>query len=236
MASEELERVKAVYRERMARGLSARYSLLHPGELYMAQERERRMLALLSQCGIGDLARLRILEIGCGRGLPLLDWVRWGAHPDNLAGIDVMEPLLQHATAIIPAAALAAASGGSLPFRDGTFDLVTQLTVFSSILDRAMREAVAAEMLRVARPGGSLLWFDVRVTNPSNPNLLAMRRRDIQRLFPGCSVVLRSSTLAPPLARRLAPLSFLICAMLSSIPILRTHYIALIVKPKGTGQ
>jgi ubiquinone/menaquinone biosynthesis C-methylase UbiE len=231
MTDRELERAKAVYRERVALGLTARYSLLDPGELFMAQERERRILGLMRRHGLVDPVPLRILEVGCGRGLPLVDWVRWGARPENLAGVDIMESFLREAAVIAPSAALAVASGGSLPFCDDAFDIVVQLTVFSSILDPAMRKAVAREMLRVARPGGALIWYDLRVPNPVNPNLRPIRRREIETLFPECSIDLRSSTLAPPLARSLARWSYLTCAVLSSFPLLRTHYAALIRKP-----
>jgi SAM-dependent methyltransferase len=233
MRDPELERVKAVYRDRVRRGLAARYSLLRPGELFMAQERERNILHLLRLEGIDDLTSLRILEVGCGRGLPLVDWIRWGATPHNLAGVDVMESFLHEASAIAPLICFAAASGSGLPFGDGAFDVVTQFTVFSSILDDAMRRSVAVEMLRVTRPGGGILWYDVRIGNPTNPNLRAIGRNEIRRLFPGCAISMVSSTLAPPLARCLAPWSFLACAALGAIPFLRTHY-AVFIRKVGT--
>jgi len=233
MAEPELERVRAVYRARDAAGARGRYSLLRPGELFMAQQRERSLLTLLREHVAAGLSELEILEVGCGRGLPLVDWLRWGARPENLAGIDLIESSLRHARELVPQARIAAASGGRLPFADARFDLVMQLTVFSSILEPEMRRAVAREMLRVTRPGGAVLWYDVRVANPANPDLVAMPRREIRALFPGCAVHLRGSTLAPPLARRLAPWSFLACALLSTLPMLRTHWAALIRKPRA---
>ncbi len=233
MTDRELERIRAVYRERVALGLNARYSLLDPGELFMAQERERNILRLLRRGKLADLASLKILEVGCGRGLPLVDWLRWGARPDNLTGVDIMESFLREAAVIAPSSAFAAASGGSLPFRDGAFDIAFQLTVFSSVLDPTMRKAIATEMLRVVRPGGAIVWYDLRVPNPFNPAIRPVRRREIKMLFPECAIALRSSTIAPPLARFLARWSVIACAMLSSLPWLRTHYAALIRKPSS---
>jgi hypothetical protein len=88
-------------------------------------------------------------------------------------------------------------------------------------------------MLRVTRPGGALIWYDLRVANPANPNVTPIQRSEIRALFPKCAIDLRSSTLAPPLARYLARWSFAVCAVLSSLPFLRTHYAALITKPSG---
>jgi ubiquinone/menaquinone biosynthesis C-methylase UbiE len=232
MNKEEIERIRKVYQSRLDLDVVRRYSLLHPGELFIAQDRERKMLKLLLQHGVFDLSSVRILEVGCGRGLRILDWLRWGARPSNLVGIDLMEQFLREAVKILPSARFAVASGTHLPFRQGEFDLVTQLTVFSSILDPVMRQQVAAEMLRAVKPGGFLLWYDFRYRNPRNRNVRPVGHREIRRLFPDCTVVLRSLTLAPPLARRFAQLSFLLCAVLNLIPVLRTHYLALIRKPE----
>jgi hypothetical protein len=59
----------------------------------------------------------------------------------------------------------------------------------------------------------------------------AIGRREIRALFPEAAINIRSTTLAPPLARRLAPVSFLACEIASLLPMLRTHYAALLGKP-----
>ncbi len=60
-----------------------------------------------------------------------------------------------------PALQLQVGSATELPFADGEFDLVTQFTCLSSILDDEVRLAVAREMRRVAA-GGWVLSFDMR--------------------------------------------------------------------------
>lgn len=232
MSGNELQRIRNVYHGRIAAGVIVRYSLLRSGELFMAHERERALLRLLKAAGVNDLAGLRILEVGCGRGHRLLDWVRWGVHPENLTGIDLMESLLQEARSKLPSARLALASASKLPFRDAQFDAVTQLTLFSSILDRDLRRAAAAEMWRVLRPGGFVFWYDLRYPNARNPDVRPVGRREIIELFPEAAADIRSTTLAPPLARRVAPLSFLACEVASLLPMLRTHYAALLGKPE----
>ena len=89
-----------------------------------------------------------------------------------------------------------------------SFDIVSQFTVFTSILSPELRRAIAAEMIRVTRPGGVVLWYDFRVNNPRNDQVRRVGARELRELFPGCEVHLRPTTLAPPVARRLVPLSW----------------------------
>jgi ubiquinone/menaquinone biosynthesis C-methylase UbiE len=122
------------------------------------------------------------------------------------------------------------ASAAELPFPAKNFDLVLQSTVFTSILDGAMKQQVASEMLRVVRSEGLILWYDFNVNNPWNPDVKGVKKREIARLFTGCHVDLRRITLAPPLARWIAPRSWLLACLLEKIPLLRTHYLAVIRK------
>ncbi len=143
----------------------------------------------------------------------------------------------------IAAARLATAAGvtflcgsaAKLDFPDGAFDCVLQSTVFTSILDDAVRQQIAREMLRVLRPDGLILWYDFHVNNPWNPDVRRVSRREIRRLFPGCRVELRSVSLAPPLSRRIAPYSWLLCHLLSAIPFLCTHYLGFITREQTSG-
>jgi hypothetical protein len=53
----------------------------------------------------------------------------------------------------------------------------------------------------------------------------------LRRLFPGFAMRIRRVTLAPPLARLVAPRSRLAADLLERLPPLRTHILALIRKP-----
>ena len=231
MSTNELQRLRNVYSGRIEANVISRYSLLRPGELFMAQDRERALLRLLRQSGVVDTADLQILEVGCGRAHRLLDWVRWGTPAVNLVGIDLMEALVRQARLNLPAARFAVASVDHLPFRDSSFDVVTQFTVFSSILDGELRGAAAREMWRILRPGGLVLWYDFRYPSPRNRDVRPVGRREISQLFPDAAIHIRSTTLAPPLSRSLAPLSINVCNLISLLPALRTHYAALLQKP-----
>ena len=112
---------------------------------------------------------------------------------------------------------------------DRSFDIVAQLTMFTSILDRAMRREAAAEMQRVLAPAGAILWYDFRYPSPFNRDVRPVRLREIRALFPGWRIDGVTTTLLPPLARRLARISFQACAFLeSALPLLRSHHLALL--------
>ena len=91
-----------------------------------------------------------------------------------------------------------------------------------------MQRQIAAEMLRVVKPQGLILWYDYPVNNPWNPDVRGVTKTEIAQLFPGCAIALQRLTLLPPLTRRLAPYSWLLCALLSRLPWLCTHYLGVI--------
>src|SRR5262249_61904353 len=104
--------------------------------------------------------------------------------------------------------------------------------LFTSILDAGVAGRVADEVRRVLRPGGALLWYDFRVANPWNPHVRAMSRRSVRELFPGWPATFRPVTLLPPLARRLHSLTPVLYPVLATLPPLRTHWAALLERPR----
>jgi SAM-dependent methyltransferase len=224
----ESARIQRVYAAR-ARVPSRNDSLFEPGNLFIAQERARLFLRELGRQGGPSLGERDILEIGCGTGAWLRELIHFGARPERVTGVDLLPDRVAEARLRLPAAVeLAEGDGAHTRFSDASFDVVLQSTVFSSILEPAVRREVAREMLRLVRPGGLIVWYDARVDSPTNPHFVGVSRREIGQLFPGCHLRLRSLTLAPPLARRLAPLSLLACQLLAAVPLLRTHYLAFI--------
>lgn len=224
----EKDRIRAAYAKRQG---DTRYSWFIPGHLFMVQERERRVLAILERYGCTPLDTKKILEIGCGTGHWLREFIKWGARPDNITGVDLLPDRIADARRLCPEAVrLLCRNATKLEVSDATFDLVLQSTVFTSILDPGMKQEIAAEMLRVVKPDGLILWYDYHVNNPRNPDVRGVKKREIYQLFPECHIALRRITLAPPLARLLAPHSWLCCHLLERIPFLRTHYLGVIRK------
>ena len=213
-----------------------RYSAFSPGHLFLLQQRERQVLALLARAGVRSLRSMRILEIGTGTGAWLRDFIRWGARPEHLAGVEPLAAPAAEARRLCPRGVrIVRGSAAALELEDESFDLVLQSLVFTSILDRGLRRIVAGEMRRVVRPTGLILWYDFHANNPRNPAVRGVGRREIRALFPDATVVLRRTTLAPPLARRLAARSWLLCCCLEKIPLLCTHYLGVIRKRAAAG-
>jgi ubiquinone/menaquinone biosynthesis C-methylase UbiE len=122
------------------------------------------------------------------------------------------------------------ADAAKLELPDEGFDLVMQSTVFTSVLDTNVKRQMASEMCRVVKSDGLILWYDYHMDNPRNADVKGVNRREIDGLFPQCEIHLRRITLAPPVARFLAPYCYSMCRVLSKIPWLCTHYIGVIRK------
>lgn len=211
------------------------YSPMRLPNVFINAQRNRCLVQLLRHEKITSLAGRRILDVGCGTGEWLLELLSWGATPALLSGIDIDPKQIAEAERKLPQADLRVGNAVRLPWRDTYFDIVLQATLFSSILDPALRKAAAAEMMRVAKPGGLILWYDSRVNNPWNPDLRGIRAVEIRRLFSGCSLKARSTTLLPPLAREIVPMSWVVALLLETLPFLRTHLLGCVRLP-GTGH
>ena len=131
---------------------------------------------------------------------------------------------------LAPGADVRLGDASALPWDNAVFDVVVQSTVFSSVIDAAMKWSIAGEMLRVLKPGGFILWYDFRYNNPWNPHVRGVGWREIKSLFPDRRRRLRRATLAPPLARRLVPLTWIGSLALEGLRFLNTHYIGLFRK------
>jgi ubiquinone/menaquinone biosynthesis C-methylase UbiE len=115
-----------------------------------------RRVGVLAVSQVADTPAPRILDVGCGSGA-LLRFV--GAlRPDaRLAGVDPA-PEMVRAASSSPRLAVVRASAESLPYDDGTFDLVVSSTSFSHWEDR---DAGLRECRRVLAAGGAFLLADV---------------------------------------------------------------------------
>jgi ubiquinone/menaquinone biosynthesis C-methylase UbiE len=217
----ERERIQTVFTRRDSEA-EDRYLRWNPGNLFMHQERERALLALLRRHGMLPLDNRTILDVGCGSGSFLRDFLSYGARPENLSGVDLLESRVAAGREISPQLDLRAGDATALPYADRSFDLVLAFTLFSSIENRTLREKVANEIRRVLRPDGGIVSYDFWV-NPLNRDVNPVGVKDIRRLFPGCTLDVKSVTLVPPLARALAPRAWLACELLGRLPPLRTH-------------
>lgn len=220
---DEGERIQKVYRERDALLPAGLYSHFNPGSLFLKQQCERALLSLLLKHGMDLLADKKILDLGCGTGGILGDFLKYGAEPENLYGIDILEDRVLKARYRYPNFNLYHGDARDLPFEDNFFDVVFQFTVFTSILDGEIKAKVAREMLRVVKEDGLIIWYDFRYSNPRNRNVKGVGERELRGLFPDCSFLLKKNTLLPPLARFLGRYFLPACSLISLFPFLLTH-------------
>ena len=234
--SDEADRVRSVYAGPLRGARSALYAWYRPEVRWGIYRLRAVSSAMLVKAGMTDLGACHALDVGCGGGGWLRTLVEWGLPPDRAHGVDLIPERVAAARSISPAGMdLRVTDGGVLPYPAGMMDIVTANTVFSSILDPAIRLRLAEDMKRVCRPAlagkaaGVIMVFDFRIKDPRNPDTVAIGKAEIRRLFPACAIEFRSLTLAPPLSRRLAPWSMpLVAALEWFVPFLRTHILAVI--------
>jgi len=232
---EEIERARSVYTARAAdHSFSRMYSPFGPSNLLTIQNREWIIADLLRRSGLWSLADLDILDVGCGSGGELRRMTTMGADPTRCVGIDLMPARIEEARRVLPAARFEVGSAHQLPFADASFDLVSQFTVFSSVVHHPMRAAIAREMIRVLRPDGRIIWYDMRSIKPA-VNLVPIDLAELKSLFPGCSMTVRSATLGWWPSHFLAPKSRVAAILMEKLPPTRSHYLALI-RPKGAAE
>src|SRR5436305_3307477 len=121
------------------------------------QSVERALLKAFADAGV-QLESARVLDVGCGSGYFLQRLREYGG--GECHGVDLMENRIAEGRQRYPTLHFHLGSATALPFEDGAFDLVTQFTCLSSIMDADVRLAAAHEMTRVAR--GWVLSFDMR--------------------------------------------------------------------------
>lgn len=231
----EIERIREEYRAR-DQTIPHDFYAWHRTEIQYWQASTARVCArLLLKSGAFPLREISIADVGCGNGQWLLEFLQWGAVAANLHGIDLIAGRVASARERLPGVDLRCGDARNLPWRDGSFDLVSQFTVFSSIEDAGVRSEVAAEMVRVLRPGGRILWYDCRYSNPARPRVRGLNRSDIRKLFPGCSIRFAATTLMPPLSRFIARRSWTIAAALEALGFTCTHLAAVITPASDSG-
>jgi len=227
----ELSRIKHEYEQRSNNPVFAeRYSLFNEAALLQTHGFERCLLSLLKGQHFTHFAEKHILDVGCGNGMHLQRFLAYGAQPSNLSGIDLLPERIERAQQLYADINWHMGSAHQLPYPDASFDLVMLSVVFSSILDRNLRKSIADEIWRVRKPGGLILCYDFAYSNPRNSAVEGITRRQVKQLFerPGAHFTFRRVTLAPPLARRIAPHALWLAEMLEHLKLLDTHLITLI--------
>jgi len=222
----DLDRLKREYSKRETRLQgSAIYSLFDSGYQFFIQNRQREILGLFQRY---DLTKdIHVLEVGCGEGEVLLEFLTFGYSPKSLFGLDILQSRLARAQKKLPISTFICSDGQFIPYQSNMFDLVLQFTSFSSILNDMVKTKMATEILRVLKSNGLILWYDFWF-NPTNPQTRGIRPAEIRRLFPNCVYDFHKITLAPPIARRIVPVSWVLALLLEKLKVFNSHYLVAI--------
>jgi SAM-dependent methyltransferase len=203
-----------------------RYSPLEWSSLLPNQERVRAVVRVLRRAFGREVRGLRLVDVGCGSGQNLLEFLRLGFSPGNLAGIDLLADRIASARERLPTSvSLALGDATTLveAHRPAGFDIAYFGVVFSSILNPGAQEALASEVWSLLRSGGGVMIYDFAYDNPANPDVKGLTSRRARALFPQGRAWHQWLTLAPPIARRAVAVHPLLYGLLNCLPLLRTH-------------
>ncbi|MDP6442783.1 MAG: class I SAM-dependent methyltransferase [Pirellulaceae bacterium] len=196
-------------------------------DMSVSQAYERRILRGLKRHDLLPLCDKRVVDFGCGCGARLRDLMRMGAAPENLYGVDLVPERIDLCRQLSPNFHVSLGNAAQTAFERGQFDVALNFTMMSSVLDDDVARLIAAEMDRVVKPNGIILWYDLRYQNPWNPNVRPYSTRAIRRLFPDWRVRAKSLTLPPQLSRVLnkCPGSY---GLLHLVPLFRISLFAVL--------
>jgi SAM-dependent methyltransferase len=224
MSQGELDRIRDEYRRRDSAATTP-YRWDNPGYLTYMQSVERSLLHAFADAGV-HLAGARVLDVGCGSGYFLHRLREYGA--GDCVGIDLLEERIAAGRERYPALDLRVGSATDLPFENGSFQLVTQFTCLSSIVDGEARMSAAGEIRRVAGPDGWVLSFDMRKPGRSGGGgtpTVGLDKRELRALF-GEPRLLRS--VGPGFAvAQVAGRRQLVAQVVGLLPPFRTHMLGL---------
>jgi SAM-dependent methyltransferase/GNAT superfamily N-acetyltransferase len=224
----DVTRIRHDYAQRGRALRRDQYSISAAGNLFRRAQLVRHCVGALKRAGVFPLEERCVLDVGCGAGSWLPEFLTWGAFPEQVCGVDIIATRVLNAKRILPTAALCIADARHLPLPDGHYDLVTQFTMFTSLREASVKARIAREMIRVLKPGGVILWYDLFRNNPRNPHVQGIGERELGMLFDGCRITSERVTLAPPIGRIVASTSWIAALVLEKIPLLRTHILATI--------
>jgi len=232
---------ESYYREYNGRKGAERNDLLrNPEVLFQSLSRDAAMVRALRWIG-SDPQVARVLDVGCGDGDSVWTLLRLGFQASNVSGVDIQKEKIARAKAGNPAVNFECADATSLEFQDETFDIAMESMMFLQLTDDDIAKRIAAEMIRVTRPGGILLVSDWRYSKPGSSEFKGVSARRIGELY---QVGRRTEVckrfrgpLVPPVGRFVSkycsPAYFAIQAVL---PFLAGHVVTVLRKRKTAGM
>lgn len=225
----ETENVKARYDRRKT--LSSTYGLINMNRCMAHSEKLSVLVRWMRYAGLEPLAEKKLLEIGCGSGSNLLQFLQFGFSPQNMVGVELLEDRAECAKKIFPnSLEILCGDASTLDLGAERFDILVQSTVFSSLMDDDFQQKLAMQMWKHVKPGGGILWYDFIYNNPRNADVRGVPVKRIIELFPEAEVKVWRVTLAPPLGKLAAQIHPFFYSLFNLFPFLRTHVLCWIKK------
>jgi SAM-dependent methyltransferase len=125
-------------------------------------ERKVALLRELSELHHRPLDGASVLDVGCGTGSMDQFLVK---HALTVTGVDVSEEMVAIAQLSVPDAVFSTFDGNTLPYADGSFDVVVAACVLHHV-EVSLQRHFVEELRRVLKPGGLVAIFE---HNPINP-------------------------------------------------------------------
>jgi SAM-dependent methyltransferase len=226
----EIDAVRARYERRKTAVEGTRYSPLKPENWQSNHERQRVMLQLFASLGVENFKNTKLVEVGCGTGANLLEFLYLGFQPENLIGFELLDDRVVQANKVLPQGIVQLGDAVDAGIMEGSQDIVYQSVVFSSLLDDSFQQTLANKMWGWIKPGGGVLWYDFIYNNPANPDVRGVPVKRVRELFPAGNMVVRRVTLAPPISRRVCRIHSFAYHIFNAFPWLRTHVLCWIGK------
>jgi SAM-dependent methyltransferase len=204
---------------------------IDPGNLLMLQERERALAGVLRKANYRTLEGVRIFEAGAGLGYNLRQFTQWGAHPGDIAAIEIDRERVDYTRAHTPGTRIHLGSAEQIPEGDREFDICVAFRLFSSLHNEDMSEGIASEMFRITKPGGLIVVYDIRRKSIRTRDIQAVEADDVRRWFPKCRARtqhLSLGTKTAALAGKVGPAAY---GLLALFPPLLTHSLHVMRRP-----
>ena len=179
----------------------------------------------------------QVLDVGCGGGGDIHHLLGLGYDPANITGLDIQEARLAKARQVYPSISFVYGDATRMEFRDGYFDLVFESTMFATLPADPERAAIAAEMVRVCKPGGYLLLVDWRTPKPGDLHYKALTRKELDALFGVGTTTrllgIRRGALLPPVGRFLSSHASWVYFLVSQLFPFLVGQVAYVLKKTG---
>jgi ubiquinone/menaquinone biosynthesis C-methylase UbiE len=201
-----------------------------PLALFYRHQLELALTRALRREGVA-LEGKRFLEDGCERGNMLRQVIGLGASPGRCVGLDRdVEALGDARATTAPGVQFVCGDAAALPFRGGSFDVVVQSLLFSSLPPGEARERAAGEVERVLADGGLVVWYDfVERAKEGLPRGLELG--EVRELFPGWRLAAYKFGLRFRWVHILVNKWFWLAQTLASLGLARSHYVIIMRRP-----